>query len=64
MKLITTSCLIQRDEVCLDNGKTSRKEERPSPSTRYTLLPAKRKGVDPAWTLLPGLEFRKTHLLL
>lgn len=64
MEGITKCCLIKGDEVCLDNGKTSRKEDRPSPSKRYTVLPAKRKGVYPAWTLLPGLEFRKTHLLL
>lgn len=64
MEGITKSCLIKGDEVCLDNGKTSRKGRRPCPSKRYTLLPAKRKGVYPAWTLLPGLVFRKTHLLL
>lgn len=64
MEGITKSCLIKGDEVCLDNVKRSRKEGRPAPSKRCTLLPAKRKGVDPAWTLLPGLEFRKTHLLL
>lgn len=64
MKGITKSYLIIGGEVCLDNGKTSRKAGRPSPSKRYTLLPAKRKGVYPASTLLPRLEFRETHLLL
>lgn len=46
------------DDVCLNNGKTTRKEGRPAPSEVLLSPSAGRKGVFAAWTLLPGLEFR------
>lgn len=48
MEGITENCWIKGDEVCINNGKTSRKEDRVFAPQRQGLLPAKRKGVYPA----------------
>lgn len=63
MEGITENCWMKGDEVCLYNGKTSRKEDRPC-SSKTGLAPGQKEGCVSSWTLLPGLEFTVTPAAL
>lgn len=63
MEGITENCWIKGDEVCINNEKTSRKEDRPC-SSKSGLAPGQKEGCVSSWTLLPGLEFTVTPAAL